>query len=149
MLPEAGGRANDSEEAIERADLETKQRRDAEDVWLAATFGTQRGRHDAVPDGVDDDVGHGVHGAVAVAGDQDAAEKVPERGARQPRERLHVEGVDGVQEPRLEELNVLACRGRVSDLYGRVGSILGDGCEAGIRIGVCDVWYRENVGWPG
>lgn len=59
MLPEAGGRANDSEEAIERADLETKQRRDAEDVWLAATFRTQRGRHDAVPDGVDDDVGHG------------------------------------------------------------------------------------------
>jgi hypothetical protein len=54
MLREAGGGTDGGDKAVERADLETKQRGYTEDVRLASVR-MQRGHDGAVPDGVEDE----------------------------------------------------------------------------------------------
>jgi hypothetical protein len=56
-----------------------------------------------IPDGVDDYVGDGVPGAIAVAGNKDAADHVL-MVCRQHGEHLNVEALDHLEEAHLERL---------------------------------------------
>ena len=85
-------------------------RSSVQDVGVRLDHATVRLRERAareVPDGVDDDVGDRVYGAVAVAGDEDAAhERASSGGAsasagHEKGERLEVGGVYGVVEAHL------------------------------------------------
>nr|TKW11969.1 LOW QUALITY PROTEIN: hypothetical protein SEVIR_5G006700v2 [Setaria viridis] len=68
--------------------------------------------------GVGDDVGHGVHGAVAVPGDEDGAEEPGAPGHYG--ERLDVHGVDGVEQAQLQRHDALARGGVVVHVHRRL-----------------------------
>jgi hypothetical protein len=72
------------------------------------------GKGGVIPDGVDEDVVDGGEGAVAVAGDEDAAGvRAPEPVGGDAGERLQVEGPDQVEQPEPQGARVRRSRDRI------------------------------------
>jgi hypothetical protein len=98
----AGGGVEEGDEAVQGAGHGSEDGERVEDVVrLGAAVGVREREVCVVPDGAENYVGDGVHGPVAVAGKEHAADMLSSGVAGQHGERPEVEAMDGSVEGHL------------------------------------------------